>query len=128
MMSKSQTGMSSLAQRMGGSSHATVIGGSIAGLLAARVLADHFDKVTVVERDLFPEKPAPRQGVPQSYQLHVLLTQGLRILEQLFPGFKNELTDRGALTVDWTFPARYLGASLSGRWESKMMVLRNPVS
>lgn len=31
--------------------HALVIGGSMAGLLAARVLANHFDRVTIVERD-----------------------------------------------------------------------------
>jgi phytoene dehydrogenase-like protein len=29
--------------------HAVVIGGSMAGLLAARVLADHFDRVTILE-------------------------------------------------------------------------------
>ncbi len=34
-----------------------VIGGSMAGLLAARVLADHFERVTLVERDRFPEGP-----------------------------------------------------------------------
>ena len=63
---------------------------SIAGLLAARVLADHFDQVTIIERDRFPEKPVPRPGVPQSYQLHVLLSQGQRIIEQLFPGLNEE--------------------------------------
>lgn len=31
--------------------HAVVIGGSIAGLISARVLSDYFDKVTVLERD-----------------------------------------------------------------------------
>jgi hypothetical protein len=41
MMSKSQTGIGTLAQPIAGRSHATVIGGSIAGLLAARVLAVH---------------------------------------------------------------------------------------
>ena len=44
-----------LASHSSESSHAVVIGGSIAGLLAARVLADHFDKVTIVERDAFPK-------------------------------------------------------------------------
>lgn len=93
--------------------HAVVIGGSIAGLLAARVLADRFERVTVVERDRFPEKPVPRQGVPQSYQLHVLLTQGQRILEQLFPGLTDELDCNGALTIDWTADMRWL---LLGGW------------
>lgn len=81
---------------------AIVIGGSIAGLLAARVLANYFDRVIIVERDRFPEKPAPRQGVPQSYQLHALLTRGQRILEQLFPGLKDELVEKKALSIDWT--------------------------
>ena len=47
---------------MGG--HALVVGGSMAGMLAARVLSDHFERVTIVERDRFPEQPAPRKGVP----------------------------------------------------------------
>ncbi len=87
---------------------AIVIGGSIAGLLAARVLADHFDQVTIIERDHFREKPAPRAGVPQSYQLHVLLSQGQRIIEQLFPGLSDELTVHGATTIDWTADYRLL--------------------
>ncbi len=87
---------------------AIVIGGSIAGLLAARVLADHFDQVTIIERDRFPEKPVPRPGVPQSYQLHVLLSQGQRIIEQLFPGLNEELTVHGASTIDWTADYRFL--------------------
>ena len=37
---------------------ALVIGGSMAGLLAARVLADHFSQVTILERDRFPDGPA----------------------------------------------------------------------
>jgi glycine/D-amino acid oxidase-like deaminating enzyme len=47
-----------------GSGHALVIGGSIAGLLTARVLYEHFGRVTVVERDHFPEGPEFRKGVP----------------------------------------------------------------
>lgn len=90
------------------SRQAIVIGGSIAGLLAARVLVDYFDQVTIVERDRFPEKPEPRQGVPQSHQLHVLLTQGQRILEQLFPGLTEELADNGAEAVDWTADYQWL--------------------
>lgn len=81
--------------------HAIVIGGSIAGLLAARVLAEQFDKVTVVERDLFPQGPLPRKGVPQSAQVHVLLRRGAIELEGLFPGFNRRLEDLGATRVDW---------------------------
>ena len=102
-------------------SHAVVIGGSIAGLLAARVLADHFDKVTIVERDLNPEKPEPRPGVPQSHHVHALLTQGQQILEQLFPGLKAELAEKGSVEVNWTADWPFL--SISGwapRFPSEM--------
>ena len=86
---------------IGRPSHALVIGGSIAGLLAARVLINHFDRVTIVERDRLPDEPVTRPGVPQGSQVHVILTQGQRILEQLFPGLTQELTAAGAPTVDW---------------------------
>ncbi|MEW6499228.1 MAG: 2-polyprenyl-6-methoxyphenol hydroxylase-like oxidoreductase, partial [Cyanobacteriota bacterium] len=92
-------------------SHALVIGGSMAGLLAGRVLANHFDQVTIIERDFFPEEPAPRQGIPQSRHLHLLLTRGRTILEQLFPGLQNELVAAGAPILDsavdtaWFSPA-----------------------
>ncbi len=66
--------------------HALVIGGGMAGLLAARVLPNHFDSVTLVERNCFSEQPMSRQGVPQANHVHVLLTQGQQILEQLLPG------------------------------------------
>ncbi|MBV8882992.1 MAG: monooxygenase [Chroococcidiopsidaceae cyanobacterium CP_BM_RX_35] len=83
------------------SKRAVVIGGSIAGLLSARVLADNFTKVAIVETDKLPEQPDARSGVPQSVQPHVLFTKGYRILEELFPGIGNELTAAGALTIDW---------------------------
>ena len=91
-------------------SHALIIGGSLAGLLAARVLAKHFDRVTIIERDFFPEKPAPRPGIPQSRHLHILLNQGKIILEQLFPGLQNEIIVAGAAilhpkSIAWFSPA-----------------------
>ncbi|SRR5579883_1209578 len=91
--------------------HALVIGGSMTGLLAARVLVNYFDKVTIVERDHFPEQPQPRQGVPQANHIHVLLVQGLRILEQLFPGIKEELIAAGASPIDWIEDWSMLGSS-----------------
>ena len=53
--------------------HAVVVGGGLAGMLAARVLSDHFDSVTLLERDRFPETPAGRKGLPQGRHAHVLL-------------------------------------------------------
>ncbi len=53
--------------------HALVVGGGMAGLLAARVLSGHFGQVTLIERDCFPEGPEPRKGIPQSRHLHTFL-------------------------------------------------------
>jgi 2-polyprenyl-6-methoxyphenol hydroxylase-like FAD-dependent oxidoreductase len=89
--------------------HALVIGGSMAGLLAARVLSDRFEQVTLVESDSFPTQPQWRQGVPQSHHGHVLLTKGQQILEQLFPGLQDELAAAGAPRVDWTADCPFLG-------------------
>jgi 2-polyprenyl-6-methoxyphenol hydroxylase-like FAD-dependent oxidoreductase len=77
-----------------------VIGASMAGLLAARVLHDHFAKVTVVERDPMPGSVQPRKGVPQGRHLHVLHTRGEQILDRLFPGLSAGLTLAGAARLD----------------------------
>jgi 2-polyprenyl-6-methoxyphenol hydroxylase-like FAD-dependent oxidoreductase len=65
--------------------HAVVLGASVAGMLAARVLADYFDTVTVVERDILGDGPDNRRGVPQDRHLHGLLMRGAQVLEELFP-------------------------------------------
>lgn len=80
--------------------HAIVIGGSIAGLLAARVLAEHFARVTVIERDRFSSEPDFRAGVPHARHPHGLLVRGQQIMEQLFPGLTAELTARGAVPLN----------------------------
>ncbi|GGZ01057.1 FAD-dependent oxidoreductase [Streptomyces poonensis] len=82
-----------------GGRHAVVVGGSIAGLLAAHVLAGQADRVTVVERDRLPEGPGPRPGVPQGRHPHVLLEGGQRALDALLPGFTDELRAAGAPRV-----------------------------
>jgi 2-polyprenyl-6-methoxyphenol hydroxylase-like FAD-dependent oxidoreductase len=85
--------------RLGG--HAVVLGASMGGLLAARVLADFFETVTVVERDALPDdEPAVRRGVPQARHVHVLLARGAQILDELFPRFLDELVDDGAPVWD----------------------------
>ena len=80
---------------------AVVIGSSMAGLLSARVLADYFDRVIVIERDTLPQEPQTRKGVPQANHVHVLLAQGYRILNQLFPGIDDELSEAGTPKIDW---------------------------
>jgi 2-polyprenyl-6-methoxyphenol hydroxylase-like FAD-dependent oxidoreductase len=64
-------------------SHAIVIGGSIAGLFATRVLSDYFETVTLVERDRITAERGEHKGVPQSRHVHVLLAKGLEIACQL---------------------------------------------
>ncbi|MCQ7030004.1 hypothetical protein MRO55_26235, partial [Escherichia coli] len=64
---------------------AVVVGTSIAGLLAARVLTGFFDQVTLVDRDDLGRGPLARRGVPQGRHPHALLTGGLRALQHLLP-------------------------------------------
>lgn len=80
--------------------HAVVIGGSMAGLLTARVLSDHFAQVTIVERDPVHDEPESRKGQPQTRHLHTLLTAGFEIVSRLFPGIEEELVAGGALVDD----------------------------
>ncbi len=87
-------------QAISNGSHGLVIGSGIAGLLAARVLLNHFAFVTVVERDSLPEQPGARPGVPQTLHSHGLLKRGSNILEQLFPGLEAELVAAGAILTD----------------------------
>ncbi|OBI22394.1 2-polyprenyl-6-methoxyphenol hydroxylase-like oxidoreductase [Mycobacterium sp. E2327] len=75
---------------------AVILGASISGLLAARVLADFYETVTVVERDALPDGPQTRRGVPQGAQPHTLPTRAAGIMDQLFPGFLDELAAGGA--------------------------------
>ncbi|MCV7421143.1 FAD-binding protein [Mycobacterium yunnanensis] len=76
--------------------HAVVLGASMGGLLAARVLSEFYDRVTVVERDELTDDVAPRRGVPQSRQPHVLMSRCGQIAEELFPGLLDELVADGA--------------------------------
>ena len=81
---------------------AIVIGASISGLLAARVLANHFNQVSVVERDILPPLDVPRKGVPQGRHVHVLLARGRELLEGFFPGLIQELVEQGAQAGDFS--------------------------
>lgn len=80
---------------------AVVIGGSIAGLATARVLADHYASVVVVERDPLPDGPQHRQGTPQSRHVHALLPGGRLALEDLVPGFSDAIVRAGGVLSDF---------------------------
>src|ERR1700756_4807559 len=75
--------------------HAVVLGASMGGLLAARVLSDFFRTVTVVDRDALTDDPTPRRGVPQGRHPHLLLARGGQVIEELFPGILDELVADG---------------------------------
>ncbi len=76
---------------------AIVIGASMGGLLAARVLSDHYGEVVVLERDAIPPTGGPHKGVPQARHTHALLPRGREVLEALFPGLTGELASAGAV-------------------------------
>jgi 2-polyprenyl-6-methoxyphenol hydroxylase-like FAD-dependent oxidoreductase len=75
--------------------HAVMLSASMSGLLAARVLADAYQRVTVVDRDSLPEHGAGRKGVPQGRHAHALLPRGAQILDELFPGMLAGLAAAG---------------------------------
>jgi 2-polyprenyl-6-methoxyphenol hydroxylase-like FAD-dependent oxidoreductase len=79
---------------------ALVIGGSMAGLLATRVLIKHFDQVILVEKDPMHDWPESRKGQPQTRHLHGLLIQGMETLKQYFPDLLEDLKTSGNPVVD----------------------------
>ncbi len=71
----------------------------MAGLLAARVLADHVDQVVLVERDVLPAAAEHRRGLPQGRQFHALLARGRAVVEDLIPGYSEELRTAGGVRL-----------------------------
>jgi 2-polyprenyl-6-methoxyphenol hydroxylase-like FAD-dependent oxidoreductase len=102
------------------SDHAVVVGASIGGLLAARVLSETYTSVTVLERDVLSDDPVARRGVPQGRHAHGLLARGREALEELFPGLTDELVGLGVPTADlqsrfrWVNDGRLLCQAPSG--------------
>ncbi|QNP74861.1 FAD-dependent oxidoreductase [Streptomyces roseirectus] len=79
--------------------HAVVLGGGLAGLLAATALTRHAQRVTVVERDRMPEGPQPRKGTPQARHAHMLMSSGAEAIDRLVPGFTGRLLGAGGHKV-----------------------------
>ena len=77
-----------------------VIGASISGLVAARVLSTRFDQVTILDRDSLPDSIGNRRGVPQGQHGHGLLASGFRALTALFPRLEEDLLASGATAGD----------------------------
>lgn len=84
------------------STRAVVVGGSLAGLLAAAAVRDHVDTVEIIEAHDLPEGPEARPGVPQAAHFHVLLSGGANATEELLPGTLKELSAAGAHRVPMT--------------------------
>ncbi|KRB68917.1 hypothetical protein ASE03_28895 [Kitasatospora sp. Root187] len=96
--------------------HAVVAGAGIGGLLAARVLSETYERVTLVDRDTLPQGGVPRRGVPQSHHAHGVLSRGFEVMEELFPGLGKDLVGQGALVRDAQADVRWFndGHELSG--------------
>ncbi len=90
---------------------AVVIGASIAGLCAARVLSDSYSRVTVYERDELPSAPANRATVPQDRHLHMLMARGAIEFESLFPGLLKDMVAAGVPMLQNRPDCIYLGAA-----------------
>ncbi|MYV46321.1 FAD-dependent oxidoreductase [Streptomyces sp. SID2888] len=85
-----------------GPTHAVVIGGSIAGMLAAAAVKDHVGSVEIIEAHDLPEGPEPRVGVPQAVHIHLLQSGGAEAMEELLPGTVGRLLAAGAHRIPMT--------------------------
>ncbi|HEV7419344.1 MAG TPA: oxidoreductase [Mycobacterium sp.] len=96
-------------QRRGG--HAVVIGASLAGLCAARVLSDVYDEVTLYERDDLPDGPANRSAVPQGRHVHLLMARGAAEFDGLFPGLLADMKAAGVPVLENRADCIHFGAA-----------------
>jgi 2-polyprenyl-6-methoxyphenol hydroxylase-like FAD-dependent oxidoreductase len=108
--------------------HAVIVGASIAGLATARVLSDHFDRVTLMERDELPAGSDPRRGVPQGRHAHALLSGGARAIAEMFPGIMEELVQRGAPLIEFNQGRWYQAGGYRARclFERKVVAASRP--
>jgi 2-polyprenyl-6-methoxyphenol hydroxylase-like FAD-dependent oxidoreductase len=103
-----------------GHGRVVVLGGSMAGLLAARVLSEKYEQVIVVDRDKLSGVEGYRRGVPHGRHAHGLVARGQQVLEELFPGLRAELEDFGvqpgdlSSTIHWIFNGRRLAPAETG--------------
>ena len=91
--------------------HAVVIGASIAGLCAGRVLSDFYEQVTLFDRDTLPESPANRAAVPQGRHVHILMSRGAQEFGALFPGLLDEMVAAGVPILEDDPRSIYFGAA-----------------
>ena len=98
---------------------AVVLGGSIAGLSAARALSPYFERVIVIERDEQPTETGPRKAVPQGHHAHALLKAGENVMDALFPGVMKDVVRAGGQRIDFSKDVRWFhGGHWKMRYES----------
>lgn len=115
---------------MDSAQHTVIIGGSIAGLLAAAAASRTADTVTIVEKDELPDRPEHRRGVPQGTQVHALLAVGQQNMEHLLPGVIEDLRTVGGTLIDGPGDlAVYTASGWAGRApsEAKVVCARRPL-
>jgi 2-polyprenyl-6-methoxyphenol hydroxylase-like FAD-dependent oxidoreductase len=105
--------------------HAVVAGGGVSGLLAARVLSEHFDQVTLIERGTLAHDNTARKETPQANHIHGLLIRGEALLNEFFPGFSEELEGYGANRVysDEVAMHHYGGWKVRSRFDGRYHTL-----
>lgn len=107
-----------------GATTAVILGGGLAGTLAAAALTDHVDHIVIIERDTLPEAPTPRRGLPQARHGHMLWSGGANAIEALLPGVTTRWTTAGAHRVP--LPNAMVGYSPRGwyrRWTESHHVI-----
>jgi 2-polyprenyl-6-methoxyphenol hydroxylase-like FAD-dependent oxidoreductase len=106
-----------------------VVGGSMAGLLAARALSRQAKSVAILEREHLTDTVAPRGHVPQGRHLHLLLAAGLDVLRDWFPGIEDELVAQGAVRVDGQNAWVYQGGAYRARgdWGRPVLCMTRPL-
>ncbi|WP_331728245.1 FAD-dependent oxidoreductase [Streptomyces sp. NBC_00158] len=103
---------------------AVVIGGSLAGTLAAAALRGAVDEVLVVENDELPAGPGPRKGLPQASHAHMFWCTGVHAAEALLPGVTDRWMSAGANRIP--IPTGMVGYTPEGwlrRWNTETAFL-----
>ncbi|AYF31943.1 enterotoxin [Micromonospora tulbaghiae] len=107
------------------SGHAVVLGASLAGVLAAAVLARRYAAVTVVDRDELPPEPQPRTGLPQARHVHQLWSSGGRAIDQILPGMTAQLFAAGAKCIG--IPRQHVSLTAFG-WQHRFPESQHMIS
>ncbi|MFE3761047.1 NAD(P)/FAD-dependent oxidoreductase [Streptomyces sp. NPDC059104] len=103
---------------------AIVIGGGLAGTLAAAALREAVDEVLLVENDELPAAPGPRKGLPQASHAHMFWSSGVHAAEALLPGVTDRWMAAGANRIP--IPTGMVGFTAEGwlrRWSAETAFL-----